>query len=379
MRNVLLLITGDYTIGGGIAAVNRLMVKALADWNRGACRMTILALHEPVGAKPDPFYLKPNQGVRKTFGGNTLAFAMEAWRCALSKRYDLILADMVGIASALTPLTVIGLHFYVVWCHGLEVSEKDLSLRRRWALIHAQKLLANSPTTYQNVLKRFPSVNISLCELALDPKIVIQPIRSKVIDSVQLTSVSGVEKVVRRRVILCVGRMWSDQCHKGQDALIKAMPKIRTNCPDAQLILAGGGDWRDELAALAATLNVADFVFIPGFVPEEMLSRLYSCCRAFVMPSKGEGFGLVYLEAMNWSKPCVGGRLDAARDVIVDHETGFLLDEPHNPDQIANAVIQLLSNPELSEKMGRAGKKRLEQKYLFSHFCERFYRVLGWT
>ena len=378
-RDVLMLITGAFTIGGGIAAVNRLVIKALMDSTPGECHLSILALHEPVDVNPDPFYLKPNQVVWTGFGGNTLKFAMEAWRCSLRKRYDLILADMAGIASTLTPLSILGLRSYVVWCFGLEVSKELLSPRKQWALLHARMRLAISPTTCQNVLERFPSLDIITCELALDPKLTLQPTDLMHSDSNRLTSVSGVEKVVGSRAILCVGRLWSDQRHKGQDALIKAMPRVLKSVSEAQLILAGAGDLHEEYAVLSEKCGVANCVFITGFISDEMLARLYEACYLFAMPSKAEGFGLVYLEAMNWSKPCIGGKLDAARDVIVDHETGLLLDEPHNPEQIADAVIMLFSNTQLAEKMGRAGRKRLEGQYLFPHFCDRFYRALGWS
>lgn len=374
-----MLITGAFTIGGGIAAVNRLAIKAMAEQEDIDCRLTVLALHEPAGIGPDPFYFKPRQGIWKPFAGNMFRFTMEAWRCALSKKYDLILSDMVGIASVLTPLSIFGLCSYVAWCFGLEVSGKFLSLRHRFALTNARKLLAISPTTRQNVAQRFPKLNIITCELALDPKITFRNMDLVSNDPVQLRPVSGDERLVGPKAILCVGRLWSNQRHKGQDALIKAMPAILKSVPEAQLILAGGGDLHDEYALLAERCGVADCVFLTGFISDEILSQLYKACYLFAMPSKGEGFGLVYLEAMNWSKPCLGGKLDAARDVIVDNQTGLLLDEPHNPEQIARAVISLFSNPQLAQKLGRAGRKRLEEKYLFPHFCDRFYRALGWA
>ncbi len=378
MKKILLLITGAFTIGGGIAAVNRLVIKAISDQKEINCRFTILALHEPIGRGPDLFYLKPDKGIWKPFGGNIFKFTMEAWRCALGKQYDLILVDMVGIASVLTPLSIFGLCSYTAWCFGLEVSEKLISRRQRWALIHASKLLAISPTTHQRVLRRFPRQNIITCELALDPKIGLKNIDLTRPDAVRLKSVSGRENIAGSRAILCVGRLWSNQRHKGQDALIRAMPMILKSVPEAQLILAGGGDLHEEYAVLAKKYGVTDRVFITGFVSDITLARLYEACYLFAMPSKGEGFGLVYLEAMSRLRPCIGGKLDAARDVIVDHETGLLLDEPHNPQQIAEAVILLSSNPQLAEKMGRAGHKRLEEKYLFPHFCNRFYRALEW-
>lgn len=377
-RNVLMLITGAFKLGGGIAAVNRLAMKAISEWEEEDCRVTVIALHEPVGSDADVFYLKSDRGIWKPCGGNVLKFTVEVWRSVLSKKYDLILADMAGISSALTPLSVLGFCSYLTWCFGLEISEKFLSQRQHWALAHANKVLAISPTTHQAVTQCFPQANVVTCELAIDPKVTIQNIVLPKNEPVKLKTVSGHEKVIGPKAILCVGRLWSNQRHKGQDALIKAMPIVLKSIPGAQLVLAGSGDLHEEYSMLAKDCGVADAVFITGFVSDEMLTCLYRACYLFAMPSKGEGFGLVYLEAMNWSKPCIGGKLDAARDVIVDQETGVLLGEPHNPDQIAKAVIFLSLNPKIAENMGRAGHKRLEERYLFPHFCERFYHALGW-
>ena len=179
-------------------------------------------------------------------------------------------------------------------------------------------------------------------------------------------------------MILCVGRLWKDQRHKGQDVLIRAMSLVRQRFPGAQLVLVGSGDWIDELKALALAQGVGDCVFLPGFVSDKARDALYSHCAVFAMPSKGEGFGLVYLEAMRWSKPCVGGAVDAARDVIVDGKTGLLLAEPHDHRLLAETLCRLLMDPEAAQAMGMAGRKRLEERYLFTHFKERFLRAVDW-
>ena len=79
-RDVLMLITGTFSIGGGVAAVNLLVIKALTEWKAEGCQLTILALHKSIGRKPDFFYLKPKQDIWKSFGGNVLTFTIEAWR-----------------------------------------------------------------------------------------------------------------------------------------------------------------------------------------------------------------------------------------------------------------------------------------------------------
>ena len=251
-----------------------------------------------------------------------------------------------------------------------------LSWRHRLALCHARKRLAISPTTRAQVLERFPDLSVDVCELALDPKIACPPSATGRAP-MRMHAASGLEKTLAAQVILCVGRMWSNQRHKGQDALIAAMPEILKAFPAAQLVLAGSGDLLEELNNKAKKYGVADSVFLPGFVSDDMLSQLYEQCFVFAMPSKGEGFGLVYLEAMNWSKPCIGGKLDAAKDVIVEGKTGILLDDPHNPPQIARAVVYLLSQPDTAKEMGAAGLQRVRDTFLFTHFCDRFHHALN--
>ncbi len=376
-RNVLMLITGTFSIGGGVSAVNRLVLKALSEWGSDGCNLTVLNLHEPTGKGLDPFYADKERTIFKGFNGRTLLFTIEAWKCILSRRYDFIIADYPGVASAILPLAALGLCSYTVFCFGLELSPELLSWRRKLALFHAKKRFAISPTTCSQVLERFPGLAVDVCELALDPKIACPPSTAGKA-SIRMYAVSGLEKPLGSQVILCVGRMWSDQRHKGQDALIASMPEILKKFPAAQLVLAGSGDLLEELKNKAINYGVADSVFLPGFVPDDLLSHLYEQCYVFAMPSKGEGFGLVYLEAMNWSKPCIGGKLDAAKDVIIDGKTGILLDEPHNPSQIAEAILYLLSQQDIAKEMGVAGLKRLQDNFLFSHFCKRLYCALEW-
>lgn len=376
-RNILMLITGTFSIGGGVSAVNRLVLKALSEWGSDGCNITVLNLHEPIGTGLDPFYADEKRTIFRGFHGSTLLFTIKAWKCILSRRYDLIIADYPGVASAILPLAALGLCSYTVFCFGLELSPELLNWRRKFALLCAQKRLAISPTTCLQVFERFPGLPVDVCELALDPKIACPPSTAGKA-SIRMYAVSGLEKPLGRQVILCVGRMWSDQRHKGQDALIEAMPEILKAFPAAQLVLAGSGDLLEELKNNAKKFSVADSVFLPGFVPNDLLSQLYEQCYVFAMPSKGEGFGLVYLEAMNWSKPCVGGKLDAAKDVIIDGKTGILLDEPHNSSQIAGAVTYLLSRPDMAKEMGAAGLQRVKDTFLFTHFCDRFYHALNW-
>jgi glycosyltransferase involved in cell wall biosynthesis len=107
-----------------------------------------------------------------------------------------------------------------------------------------------------------------------------------------------------------------------------------------------------------------------------MLQALYHRCFALVMPSTQEGFGLAYLEAMNFARPCIGCRDQGAEDVIVHGETGILLREPENPGELYEAVCALLADASTAARLGRNGFERLHAGFTALHFQSRIEQLL---
>jgi phosphatidylinositol alpha-1,6-mannosyltransferase len=176
--------------------------------------------------------------------------------------------------------------------------------------------------------------------------------------------------------IVILGRMSASERYKGHDQLILALPRVLADVPDATLVCVGRGDDVERLRTKAAALGVGRQVHFPGFVPETALAPLLHHTALFAMPSRGEGFGLVYLEAMRAAVPCLGSRDDAAADVIVDGETGFLV--PHqDPDAIAGAVVRVLVDEQLRRRFGSAGRRRYEAVFAYPRFRARFGALLA--
>ncbi|MCH7562947.1 MAG: glycosyltransferase family 4 protein, partial [Gemmatimonadetes bacterium] len=149
--------------------------------------------------------------------------------------------------------------------------------------------------------------------------------------------------------------------------LIGVLPALLSTWPDVQLVFPGPGEDRNNLRALAARKGVAASVFLPGLVSNETLMRLYRRCYAFVMPSRQEGFGLVYLEAMNFGKPCVGCFDQGAAEVIVHGETGLLVEDPGDADELLGALHAILRQPEYAKELGRRGFQRLLEHFTATH------------
>jgi len=110
-------------------------------------------------------------------------------------------------------------------------------------------------------------------------------------------------------------------------------------------------------------------------VSEADLHALYQECAFFAMPSRDEGFGLVFLEAMRAARACIGG-IGAAAEVIEDGVTGLVVD-PADPESVLKAVVRLFREPCTRARMGRAGAERVAARFTEAHFRRRFRSMLG--
>ncbi|MEV4534840.1 glycosyltransferase family 4 protein [Asanoa sp. NPDC049518] len=169
-----------------------------------------------------------------------------------------------------------------------------------------------------------------------------------------------------RPVVVCVSRLVP---RKGQDALIRAMPEIVKSVPDAVLLLVGGGPEHDRLRRLATSLKVTDHVVITRGVPWEELPAHYAAGDVFAMPCRTrnrgldvEGLGIVYLEASATGLPVVAGDSGGAPDAVREGETGYVVDG-RDITQIADRVTTLLSDPDLANRMGQAGRAWVERDW----------------
>lgn len=175
--------------------------------------------------------------------------------------------------------------------------------------------------------------------------------------------------------ILTVARMSLSERYKGHDYVIRAMPLLLRDCPELIYDVVGDGDGRAYLEGLARREGVAGAVRFHGIVPDETLLKMYREAALFVMPSRGEGFGFVFLEAQAQGTPAIGGNRDAAREVIRDGVTGYLVD-PTSVEAIAAAVGRLLTDVALRETMGRAARLHVEQHFSYERFGRRLRLLL---
>jgi glycosyltransferase involved in cell wall biosynthesis len=154
------------------------------------------------------------------------------------------------------------------------------------------------------------------------------------------------------RVVLTIGRMDSRERYKGHDQMLEALAPLVKSDRMIKYVIAGTGDDASRLGAKARDLGLESCVTMAGYVPEDELPDLYRLCDVFAMPSKGEGFGIVYLEALASGKQVIAGNKDAGRDALAGGRLGRLVD-PDNITGLSRALSEALGSrpaPSLREE-----------------------------
>jgi phosphatidylinositol alpha-1,6-mannosyltransferase len=295
-------------------------------------------------------------------------FTVTALRAARRKA-KLVLAAHPNLGPVVQALRLAAPRMRTIICtHGIEVWE-PLSRWRRQALQRSNLVLAPSRDTADHVAEHqgVAREKIRVLPWALDPQFEALPATG--------TRSTPPGDFPSGRVILTVGRWLATERYKGMDTLITALPRLLTRWPELELVLAGAGDDRGWLEDLAEKNGVYLHVhFLSGLSTSE-LAACYAACEIFALPSRGEGFGIVYLEAMAKGKPVIGGLHGGAPELIQDGVTGYLV--PHgDPIQLATSLEALLADPAHAREMGAKGRQRVEHEFRFNVFAKSLKKIL---
>lgn len=162
-----------------------------------------------------------------------------------------------------------------------------------------------------------------------------------------------------RNSILFVGRL---EKRKGIDFLVKAIPLVKKEIPDIKLFVIGRGKLREEIQKFSQSNNLEANIQFLGFVPDEDLVKWYNQVQLVVVPSIFEGFGMIAIEAMACATPVIGTMVPGLRDIIEDGKNGLLV-EYGNYEALSKAIVELLRNEGLREKISLEGNITVEKKF----------------
>lgn len=319
---------------GGIGVVDQMIVSALE------------RDHEVLVWQHPPFWPRP---LRK---------GLIAWRATRGslKHPDLVIYDHVHLAVLHTLIPTLKQIPYVVFLHGVEVW-LPLEGRRRDALLGANLLLTNSATTEAQARSFNPWL----------PKVQVTWLGVR--DQPQPVDVSKLPPIG-----LMVGRLVGEERYKGHDVVMDAWPLIRATVTDAKLMIVGTGDDEHRLRQRVAKEHLEGIEF-HGRLTDVQRDQMYRSCRLLLFPSKGEGFGLVGVEAASLGVPFLG-LAGTVTEELFPSGTGAVLAKGTDRDSIAEAVIPVFADAQYAATLGQAARVRVQALFLEEHFKERFRQAL---
>jgi glycosyltransferase involved in cell wall biosynthesis len=354
---------------GGIQSFSNFLLRALTQCCP-AGRILVCAKND--SAPPPASGLTPNFDVRvsELWPGwqRTPAFTTRLIREALRDRPHLILSTHPNFAPVAALLKRgLGTRFAVV-AHGLDVwGIPGRKLARHLRAAH--HVLAVSRFTRSRLVE---DAGIPLEKVSLLPN---------TFDHENFTPQRKPRYLLQRHhlgpdqpVVLTVCRLASAERYKGYDQLLQVLPRIRERIPDIRYVIVGKGPDRARLQKLIHERGLVDAITLAGFVPDFELPDYYRLCDVFAMPSKGEGFGIVFLEALASGKPVIAGNQDGSTDAVLDGSLGALVN-PDNLDEIERAVLSSLSR---AARTSHDDASRLRQRVVDAFGFDRFVATVSW-
>lgn len=328
------LLTDAYGGIGGISKFNRDLLAALAGMPEVS---TVVTLPRLVQRECEPIPDKIRFDLSAARGKP--AYVLRALRLAFaSPRTDLLICGHINLLPLAWTVSRIKRCPLLLIVHGVDAWSPHRSPLVRALLARVDAIIAVSRYTVERMRawSDLPEQRFRILPNCVDLATFTPRPRNAAL--AQRYGLAG------RRVLLTVGRLAGSEQYKGFDEVLEVLPQLAREMPDLAYVIVGDGDDRPRLQAKAQALGVEDRVVFTGFVSEEEKIDLYNLADVFVMPGRGEGFGIVYLEAMACGVPAIGSLLDGSRDALRDGQLGLLID-PREPQQLIEAVRKALAAP----------------------------------
>jgi phosphatidylinositol alpha-1,6-mannosyltransferase len=332
---VLLLATEIWRTHGGVQRYMRILTRILAD--RGGPFYIGALLDGPEGVPSD------SRAAAVVCGrGSKWRFCLDTFRLARQSRPDTAIIGHVNLLPVAWALRLSGLvQRYVVVLHGTEAwcqlpRFSQLAARKADAIIATTAYTAREFCFFNHVRSEAVAVIPLACTFPPSTRTLRQ---------------AGPLK------LLTVTRLSTTDAYKGVDTLLKGVRRALDSGLTVSLDVVGSGDDLPRLVQLAESLGLGDRVIFHGSVSDDELPAFFSNAQVFALPSKKEGFGIVFLEAMSMGLPCIAANHGGTPEVIEHGESGFLI-EYGDVEQLVFYLRALTLSAGLYEEMSLAARKR---------------------
>lgn len=356
--NILFLTLHTFSLTGGIEKVGRAFSKVLSDLNKDK-KIGDYFVSSMYDDKNDKAYLKSSNF--EGFKGNRILFSFSTLQQSIS--FDTIVLSHINLLvfgrmiKKIAPKKRI-----ILLAHGIEVWG-EIS---KWKLIFLQtkcELWAVSEFTKQQLIaKEVPAAHIKILNNCLDPFNEVSNDFEKpqyLLDRYKLKSTD--------HILFTLSRLSSAEQYKGYDQVLTVLKKIIHTNPNLHYILAGKADELEEarINAMIKTNGLKQRVTLAGFLNENEVSDHYRLADLYLMPSKGEGFGISFIEAAAAGCAIIAGNKDGSVDALLNGELGELID-PDDLRALTNAIHQQLDN--------KKEKSKIIQRKCMEHFSYEKYK-----
>jgi phosphatidylinositol alpha-1,6-mannosyltransferase len=329
---ILALVTEAFGGRGGIAQYNRDFLSGLANCDRVG-EVIVLPRFGTKSASALPPAVRQLRPVKSKLG-----YSLSALCTAITHRpIDFVFCGhllMAPLAASISRVLNVPLWLQV---HGIEVSWRKLSALECRSVQSATIVTAVSRCTRHHLLQR----------VAIDParvKVLPNTVDAQYQPGPKPAYLLERHAAGGKMVLMTVSRLSNFDRYKGHDRVIRTLPRLLTQHPDTIYLIVGDGDGRPRLEKLAVECGVAKNVQFTGSVSPKELPDYFRLADVFVMPSTGEGFGIVFLEAIATGIRVIAGSRDGSRDALCDGSLGTLVD-PDNCEELAAAIQVALDNP----------------------------------
>lgn len=330
----IMLLTDAYGGIGGIAKFNRDVLGALDHMRE---TQEVLAFPRLVSREPEPIPPKVRYCFEAAKG--KLAYVLAVLRSVANPApADVILCGHLNLLPLAWFASVVKSCRLILIVHGIDAWQPHRSTLVRYLLGRVDRVVAVSAYTAERLAawSGLPADRFSILPNCVDLAD-FQP-RPYNLEFARRHGVDG------KRVLLTVGRLAGKERYKGFDEVLEVLPELARRYPDIAYVIVGDGVDRLRLERKAVDLAVSERVVFAGYVSENEKKELYALADAYVMPSQGEGFGIVFLEAMACGVPAIGSTRDGSREALLNGRLGLLVD-PEDRAALIEAVRDALARP----------------------------------
>lgn len=341
VKNKVIFAVSDVSKHGGIQRFNTILVKSLLELN---CHVILICLTSSCTPK-NIQDLDDNFSDLEFYGcaRNKIKFVKTCLVECITSKPDVAIC---GHIYQIIPLSII---FYmmrirsrVLVLHGIEVWDRVSWIKGYLSKLFT-RILSVSSYTRDNFISQVKSISVD--KNFIFPN-TVEPRCSYEADNLKQNN--------NIKVLLSVTRLDETERDKGIIDVIYALKDLGRE--DVEYCIVGDGDDKAYLEELVANLNLNSIVKFKGKVTDEQLHQIYSASDIFILPSKKEGFGIVYLEAMLYAKPVIGAAEKGVLDVIKNDHNGYQV-QFGNTEDIKKHLELLIDDEKLRKRLGSQGLK----------------------